>query len=88
MKQESWLEPPRPDPPRPVDLPSIPLTFFGFARRTGSHSIFLLKGQDVFVARESEIVDRRYKILKVMPDAVDVEDLLNNRRQILWLVQG
>lgn len=77
-----------PDPPKLTTVAPFPLTFFGFSRREGKSSIFLLKGEDVFVAREGDIVDRRYKIVKVMANAVDVEDLLSNQRQQLRLVHG
>jgi hypothetical protein len=66
----------------------IPLSFFGFSRKGGVSTVFLLKGQDVFLAREGDIVDRRYKIRRVRPDAVDVEDLLGERSERLVLRRG
>jgi len=35
-----------------------------------------------------DIVDRRYRVLRISPTAVDVEDVLNNNRQSLPLTQG
>jgi hypothetical protein len=79
--------------PRP--LPSIPppppitLKFFGFANRPGeAKKVFLSQGEDVFIAAEGDIVDRRYRVLHISPTTVDVEDVINNNRQSLPLTQG
>ncbi|HST10582.1 MAG TPA: hypothetical protein VLL05_09405 [Terriglobales bacterium] len=88
VKREQRREPPQPDPPKMNVIIPIPLAFFGFLRKEGTRSIFLLKGEDVFIAREGDIIDRRYKIVRVMPNAVDIEDLLNNQSQKLWLSPG
>lgn len=77
-----------PEPRKVVEVPPIPLSFFGFSRRGGVRTVFLLKGDDVFLAREGDIVDRRYKIVRVRPDAVDVEDLLGERNGRLVLRRG
>ena len=66
----------------------IPLSFFGFSRKSGVSTVFLLKGEDVFLAKEGDIVDRRYKILRVTTDAVEVEDLLSERNERLVLRRG
>jgi hypothetical protein len=52
--------------------------------------VFLVQGEDIFVASEGDIVNRRYRILhiSITPPSVDVEDVLNNNRQSLPLVQG
>lgn len=68
--------------------PPITLTFFGFANRPGeTKKVFLKQGEDFFIAAEGDIVDRRYKVLHISPNAVDVEDVLNNNRQSLPLIQ-
>jgi diadenosine tetraphosphatase ApaH/serine/threonine PP2A family protein phosphatase len=66
----------------------FPLTFFGFSRRGDARSIFLLAGDDVFIAREGDVVDRRYKIVRVTPKSVEVEDLMKQETQKLWLKDG
>ncbi len=69
--------------------PPIPLKFFGFANRPGEpKKILLADGDNVFVAAEGDIVNRRYKILKISSNSVEVEDVLNNNRQVLFLTQG
>lgn len=73
-----------PPPPPPINL-----KFFGFSKRQGEENrVFLAKGDDVFVARVGDIVDRRYKVLQVSPTSVEVEDVLSNVRQTLPLTQS
>lgn len=70
-----------PPPPPPIDL-----KFYGFAtEQNGRKLVFLLHGEDVFVAGEGDIVDRRYKVLQVQNTAVVVEDLSYNNQQTLAL---
>jgi hypothetical protein len=69
--------------------PPITLKFFGFANQPGeTKKVFLSQGEDIFIAAEGDIVDRRYRVLRISPTAVDVEDVLNNNRQSLPLTQG
>ncbi len=80
---------PDPVPQGPPPPPPINLKFFGFANRPGEpKKIFLSQGEDVFIAGEGDIVDRRYKILHITPVSVEVEDVLNNNRQSIPLTQG
>lgn len=76
-------------PPPPPPPPPINLKFFGFASKPGEPKrIFLSQGEDVFIAGEGDIVDRRYRILHITPSSVEVEDVLNNNRQSIPLTQG
>ncbi len=78
--------PPNPGPPPP---PPINLKFFGFASRPGEpQKVFLAQGEDVFIAGEGDIVARRYKVLKIGPASVEIEDMLSNHRQTIPLTQG
>lgn len=57
----------------------IPLKFFGFASKPGEpKKIFLSKGDDVFIAGEGEIVDRRYKVLRISPTSVEIQDVVGS----------
>ncbi len=70
------IHPPAVTPPPP---PPIPLKFYGFAsRKDGNKQIFLSKGEDIFVAKEGDIVDRRYKIVHIGANSVEVQDVLTN----------
>lgn len=71
-----------PPPPPPIDL-----KFFGTARSSdGRLQAFLLHGQDVFLAKDGDIVQRRYQIITVGANSVVVEDKPNNNRQTLPLI--
>ncbi len=57
-----YTPPPTPPPP------PITLKFFGFANRPGeTKKVFLSQNEDVFIAAEGEIVDRRYRVLHILP---------------------
>lgn len=76
--------PPQPPPPPPIDL-----KFYGFATpQGGAKRVFLAHGEDIFVAKEGEIVNRRYKVVHISPNAVEILDVLSNNRQSITLTQG
>ena len=76
--------------PSPPQAPPIPLKFYGFASRPGEPKrIFLKLGEDVFVAGEGEIVDRRYKVIRISPNSVEIQDVVNSGPpQTIPLTQG
>jgi hypothetical protein len=77
--------------PPPVQAPPpIPLKFFGFASKPGEPKrIFLSQGEDVFIAGEGEIVDRRYKVIRISPTAVEIQDVVGSGPpQSIPLTQG
>lgn len=73
-----------------VDTPPIPppidLKFYGFASRPGEpKKIFLAQGENIFIGGEGDIVNRRYRIVKIGANSVEIEDVLNNNRQSIPL---
>lgn len=77
-----YTPPPGPPPPPPIDL-----KFFGTATAAnGKRQAFLLHGQDVFLASDGDIVQRRYRVIGVMANSILVEDMPNNNRQTLPLI--
>ena len=63
--------------PAPPSAPPIPLKFYGFASSVGEpKKIFLKNGEDVWVAGEGEIVDRRYKVIQITPTSVSIQDMV------------
>jgi hypothetical protein len=76
--------------PQPPPAPPIPLKFYGFASRPGEpKKIFLKAGEDVFVAGEGEIVDRRYKVIRISATSVEIQDVVNSGPpQNIPLTQG
>jgi len=70
-------------PPPP---PAIDLKFYGFAKEQGGRElIFLSHGDDVFIAAEGDVVNGRYKVVKIDPNSVTIEDLSYNDNQTLTL---
>ena len=73
-----------PIPPQAVAvIPSIPLVFYGFTKRSGDRKVFLQQQNNghVFIANQGDVIDRRYRVVQVQPDSVLMEDLLTNHRQ-------
>jgi hypothetical protein len=71
-----------PPPPPPIDL-----KFFGTATSAnGTRRAFLLHGDDVFLASDGDVVQRRYKIVTISANSILVEDMSNNNRQSLPLL--
>lgn len=77
-------------PPPVQAAPPIPLRFYGFASSPGEPKrIFLKNGEDVFVAGEGEIVDRRYKVLRISTNSVEIQDMVySGPPQTIQLTQG
>ncbi len=76
-------------PPVPT-APPIPLKFYGFANSPGEpKKVFLKNGDDVFVAGEGEIVDRRYKVIRITATSVEIQDMVySGPPQNIPLTQG
>jgi hypothetical protein len=77
-----YTPPPGPPPPPPIDL-----KFFGTeSAANGSKKAFFLRGDDVYLAGEGDIVQRRYKIITLSANSAVVEDMSNQNRQTLPLM--
>jgi hypothetical protein len=84
------LPAPPPAPPAPVfkpQAPPIPLRFFGYvtASRGGSRRAFFLEGEEIHVAAEGQLVNKRYKVVRIGVNSVTMEDTQFEGRQTLPL---
>jgi hypothetical protein len=74
--------PPVQPPSGPMAEPLVPgttLKFFGFALMLNQPpKVFLAEGDSVFVANEGDIVNRRYRVLRIDSNSVVLEDLIKN----------
>jgi hypothetical protein len=77
-------------PPNPPAQTPIPLKFYGFASSPGEpKKIFLKLNEDLFVAGEGEIVNRRYKVIRISNTSVEIQDMVNSGPpQNIPLTQG
>lgn len=77
-------------PPPVGAAPPIPLRFYGFASSPGEPKrVFLKMGEDVFVAGEGEIVNRRYKVVRISNNSVEIQDMVySGPPQNIPLTQG
>ena len=78
--------PPLPTPTPTPPPPPIPLKFYGFASKpTEPKKVFLDDEGEVFVARQGDIVERKYKVVQINNTSVVIEDVLYNNRQTIQL---
>lgn len=74
-------EPPPTPTPTPTP-PPIPLKFYGFANKANEPKrVFLADADEVFVAKQGDIVERKYKVVQINNASVIIEDMLYNNRQ-------
>jgi hypothetical protein len=87
VRTKAGPPPPPPPPPGPPPPPPIDLKFFGTATGAdGKRAAFLLHGDDVFLAADGDIVQRKYKVISISANSILVEDMANNNRQTLPLL--
>lgn len=83
------LPPPPPPPVVKPPPPPIPLKFYGAALplKGGVRRVFCMQGEDVLTPAEGEVVQNRYKIIRITPTNVVVEDLDHKNEQTLPIEQ-
>ena len=70
-------------PPPPPPPPPINLGFYGYAaEKTGQKQVFLLHGDDIFIASEGDVVDRRYRVVKIGPPRSRSRTFLTTTRKL------
>ena len=90
------MGPKQPAPPPPVvtpptpKAPQVPLKFYGFVNpaRPDNKRAFFLDGDNIVIAAEGELVNKRYKIVRIGVNSAVVEDTVfkgDNTQQTLPL---
>jgi hypothetical protein len=78
-----------PEPQGPPPPPVIDLKFYGYSSaHGGNRQIFLLHGDDIFLAHEGDVVDRRYRVVSIRPFSVEIEDIPYHNTQSVPLSQN
>jgi hypothetical protein len=75
-------------PPGPPPLPPIPLRFIGLVdapTQAGRVAIFSDGRNNVFYGKDGDIIEGRYKVLKVSPDAAELSYVDGRGRQTIRL---
>lgn len=84
-------EPP-PAPPAPPVKPApppIPLKFYGLAlpARGNDKRVFCLQGDEILIPAEGDLVQNRYRIVRITPASVLVEDTQFKHQQLIPIDQ-
>ena len=79
--------PPPPGPTPPPPPPPITLKFYGFStvRADGRKTGYFLDGDDILLGAEGDILKRRYKVIRISPASVMMEDTETKHQQPLPL---
>lgn len=80
------IAPPAPVKPAP---PAIPLKFYGYVNGSvgTSRQAFFLEGDEIYVARENDVIHNRYRIIRIGANTALVEDTTTKDQQTLRLVE-
>jgi hypothetical protein len=75
-------------PPKPT-VPPIPLKFYGTAQPPGRQprKAFLIDGEEIFIAQEGDLVAKSYRVIRIGPTSIELEDTRSQQRQQLPLVE-
>lgn len=71
---EVKAQPPPPAPP--------PFKFYGIASNpaNGRRSAFFTNGEDIWIAEEGQMIDRRFKLVSIGNTSAEVEEIASGRR--------
>lgn len=80
------MPPPMPRPMGPPPPPPVPLKAFGYATQPGQpKKVFLVDGDEVYVAEQGGVVEKRYQVLNIQPTTVLLKDLQSQQTALLPL---
>jgi hypothetical protein len=81
--------PPAPPTPTPTPPPPpIPIKYYGFASKPAeTKKVFLQQqgAEEVWVARQGDIVAKRYRLVQISANSVTMEDVFTGNRQSIPL---
>jgi hypothetical protein len=76
-------------PPGPPPPPPITLKYYGFTSAPGApvRTGFFLDGEDILIAKEGDMLKRRYKVVRIGVNSVVMEDTDSKRQQTIPLTE-
>jgi ribosome-associated protein YbcJ (S4-like RNA binding protein) len=88
--------PPPPIAPQPTQLAAaatqpplqVPLRFYGVVEEGGGRKALLTDGEEVYVVAAGDVVLRRFRVVRIGPNAIEFEDVGDRRRAVLPLEEG
>ena len=89
VEQEREKEPEPPvnlEPPKPPAL-TAPFKFYGIATNpaSGRRRAFFTNGEDIWIAEEGQMIDRRFKLVSIGASSAEVEEASTGKRVTLPL---
>ncbi|MGH9776543.1 MAG: hypothetical protein ACRD50_16550 [Candidatus Acidiferrales bacterium] len=85
-KNPPVVTPPVDSEPPPI---AVPVTFFGYAAnpQTGKKQAFFTNGDDVYVVDEGGVLLKQFRVVKILPNSVELEQLSDGRHTTLTMEQ-
>jgi hypothetical protein len=87
---EAKLSAPSNGPPPEPTAPPVNMKYYGYASRPGDprRRAFLIEGEEIIVAAEGEVINKRYRVVRIGVNSLVVEDLQFKSQQTLPLQES
>jgi hypothetical protein len=71
------VKPPPPPPPSPLEVFTSKVKFIGFLEKEKDKTVFLNKGEDVFLVKSGDIIDDRFRVAEITDTVLRFNDEVN-----------
>jgi hypothetical protein len=77
-------------PPPPPQAPPMTFKYYGYkiSRTDGNKAAFLLDGDEILIGGENEVVKKKYRIVRINPASIVIEDLDFKSTQTLQIQEN
>ncbi len=75
-------------PPGKPAPPAIPLKYYGFVDGSGGKQAFFLNGEDIFAAAAGQMIQSRYRVLRIGLTSAEIEDVQHKHKQTIALEEA
>jgi hypothetical protein len=89
VQPQKAVEPPKPAEPAGPPPLQVPVKFFGFTTdpQSGKKRAFFTDGDDVFIMAEGELLQNKFRLLRIGATSAEMEEISSGRRATLQLEQ-